>query len=117
MSELEKTIVNLERVYKELPLLTEDFPSIRDNFTNGLDSSIRLFNTSNSKNYNRKGGFSYTLFSDNVFPYLKIRILWRYLFSIKDYDTFIERVGEVIFLLKGINEDSKIINIEKMLRK
>ena len=129
MNDLDITIKNLEKIHKELPLLADKIPSIRKEFDMdsygcysgnimgntsckthgcGLGNSARLFDLSNELYYNSRGKFDYMLFSQSILPSLK-GWLWQYLFSsewgesyseYKTFDHFIERVGNMIKLLK-----------------
>ena len=135
MTDLEKTIKNLEKIYNELPSLAYKIPFIKEEFDMskygcyyggsvrviicrtygcGLGNSVRLFDISKKEYYNNDGRFDYRLFTDSMLPslitYLRARSrLWYYLFSaewghksskFKTFDHFIERVGNVIKLLK-----------------
>ena len=129
MNDLQTTIMNLEKIHRELPLLADKIPSIRKDFIMGeygcynnstlsnpvcdshgcgLGNSARLFDVSKPEYYNKWGKFCYTSFSKDILPSLKSD-LWHYLFSVgwgeehsgfKTFDNFIDRVSNMIELLK-----------------
>ena len=106
MNNLQITISNLQKIQKELPLLADKIPSIREEFTMrqfgcykgssvdktvcktygcGLGNASRLFDIS-KKEYYGKWGFDYKLFSKYILPSISnswsaTNSLWQYLFA------------------------------------
>ena len=127
ITNLEKIYVELPLLADEVKTIREEFDMLEygcydhntiDNsvcraYGCGLGNASRLFDLNKKEYYVYDEEFDYELFSDSILPSLKDMnigdILWRYLFSYvwgqhhsnyRTFDHFIERVAQVITLLK-----------------
>lgn len=125
MTDKEKTLFNLKRVYNELPVLAEKIPAIKNDFHMGrfgvydnlminhcnehdcktvgcgLGHIARLFKPI-PEYFNVLGLFDYVIFCRIEFPYVNYTHLWHFLFDSlwfgyqPKFEQFIERVKYVI---------------------